>query len=192
MRSPAHRRHVLIQRFVAVAASVAGLWSLYALLAGREGSDVELGEPKAERGYYLADSTMTELGPDGRPKIIVHAQAAEQRLADQSVDLTDIALDYPTRKYGTWHATARTGHMPPDRKSIQLVGDVKLTSTQEQGAAEIRTDRLSYDIDGGVVETADAVAVRFGPHVLNARGMRADLNAQTLKLESNVNGRFAP
>lgn len=165
---------------------------LYRLVAPHDGPDAEVGEAKPQRGYYLVDSTMTELGPDGHPKIVVHARTAEQRLADQSVDLTDISLDYPTRKYGNWHATARTGHMPPDRKSIELEGDVVMTSALEQGDTVIRTDHLNYDIDGGVVQTADPVAVRFGPHVLNARGMRADLNAQTLRLESRVNGRFAP
>jgi LPS export ABC transporter protein LptC len=192
MRSPAQRRRALTQRIVAAAAGLAGLATLYTLVSSRDGPDTETGEAKAQRGYYLVDSTMTELGPDGRPKIIVHARTAEQQLVDQSVDLTDIALDYPTQKYGTWHATARTGHMPPDRKSIELVGDVVMTSALEQGTTVIRTDHLNYDIDGGVVQTADPVAVRLGPHVLNARGLRADLNAQTLKLESRVNGRFSP
>ncbi|NJD32050.1 MAG: LPS export ABC transporter periplasmic protein LptC [Gammaproteobacteria bacterium] len=192
MRSPAQRRQRLTQRVVAVAASLAGLASLYVLLASHDGTDVETGEAKPQRGYYLLDSTMTEMGPDGRVKSIVHARAAEQQLSDQSVNLTDIAIDYPTQKYGDWHATARTGHMPADRKTIQLAGDVVMTSAQKQGAAVIRTDRLDYDIDGGVVQTPDVVDVQFGPHVLKARGLRADLKAQTLKLESNVNGRFSP
>jgi LPS export ABC transporter protein LptC len=192
MRSPAQRRRVLTQRLVAVAAGLAALATAYTLLVGHLGPDVEVGASKPQRGYYLVDSTMTEMGPNGRPKVIVHARTAEQRLSDQSVDMTDVVVDYPTEKYGNWHGTSRTGHMPPDRKSMQLAGDVRMTSQLEQGAAVILTDHLNYDIDKGLVQTADPVDIRLGSHVLKARGLRGDLNAQTLKLESNVNGRFVP
>lgn len=192
MRSTAQRRHVLTRRLVTVAAGLAALATAYTLLVGRGGPDVEVGASTPQRGYYLIDSTMTEMGPNGRPKVIVHARTAEQQLADQSVDMTDVVVDYPTEKYGNWHGTSRTGHMPPDRKSITLVGDVRMTSRLEQGPAVILTDHLNYDIDRGIVQTADPVDIRLGSHALKARGLHGDLNAQTLKLESNVNGRFVP
>jgi LPS export ABC transporter protein LptC len=192
MRSADQRRRSLRQRILAVAALAAGLVSLYLLLVGQGEPDVETGPPKVQRGYFLVDSTMTEMGPSGRPRIIVHARLAEQELPNQSVDLTDITLDYPTERYGVWHGTARTGHMPADRKSIELAGDVTMTSAQQMGTATIRTEHLNYDIDGARVQTADPVDVSLGSHVLRARGMQADLNAQTLKLESNVHGRFVP
>ncbi len=175
-----------------VAAGLAAVATAYALLVGRGGGDVETGASKPQRGYYLIDSTMTEMGPSGRPKVIVHARTAEQQLSDQSVDMMDVVVDYPTEKYGNWHGTSLTGHMPPDRKSIQLAGDVRMTSQLEQGPAVIVTDHLSYDIDRGIVQTADPVDIRIGSHVLKARGLHGDLNAQTLKLESDVNGRFVP
>ena len=56
----------------------------------------------------------------------------------------------------------------------------------------IRSEHFTYEIDDGVVHTAEPVSVRFGPHVLNSRGLRAELNAGTLRLESDVNGRFVP
>ena len=79
-----------------------------------------------------------------------------------------------------------------DRKSIRLAGDVAITGAESRGEALIRTEHLSYDIDDAIVQTEDPVSVRFGQHLLKARGLRAELNAGTLKLESDVNGRFAP
>lgn len=175
-----------------VAAAVAGLALLYGLFAGRDGADIELGEPGQQRGYYLSDATLTETGADGRPRFVVHARTIEQRLSDQGVELDDLALDYRTRDFGLWHATAREGFMPADRQSLQLSGDVTVTGAQSHSQAVIRTERLGYDIAHGVVQTDDPVAVRFGEHVLNARGLRAELNAGTLQLESNVHGRFVP
>ena len=191
MRSPAQRRHVLTQRLVAVAAGTAALALLYGLF-GPEPPDVDKGATPPQRGYYLIDTTMTEMGPTGRPKVIVHARQAEQQLADQSVDASDITLDSPTDKYGTWHGTALRGHLTPDRNTIQLAGDVTMTSQLEQGVAVIHTEHLDYDVDDSVITTSDAVDVRLGAHVLKARGLRADMNAQTLRLESGVNGRFTP
>jgi len=191
MRSPAQRRYVLTQRLVAVAAVTAALALLYGLF-GPEPPDVEKGATPPQQGYYLVDTTMTEMGPTGRPKVIVHARHAEQQLVDQSVDASDITLDSPTDKYGTWHGTALRGHLTPDRNTIQLAGDVTMTSQLEQGVAVIHTEHLDYDVDDGVITTSDAVDVRLGAHVLKARGLRADMNAQTLRLESDVNGRFTP
>ena len=191
MRSAAKRR-VLKRRIVTTASSVAGLALLYGLLSGHEESDAEFGNASAQRGYYMNDATLTEMGKDGRPRVIVHAVNIEQQLSDQSVRMSQLELDYHTKESGNWHVTAREGAMPADRKSIQLSGDVAITGVESRGEALIRTERLSYDIDDAIVQTEDPVSVRFGPHLLKARGLHAELNAGTLKLESDVNGHFAP
>jgi LPS export ABC transporter protein LptC len=191
MRSAAKRR-VLKRRIVTIASSVAGLAMLYGLLSGHEESDAEFGNASAQRGYYMNDATLTEMGKDGRPRVIVHAVNIEQQLSDQSVRMSQLELDYHTKESGNWHVTAREGAMPADRKSIQLSGDVAITGVESRGEALIRTERLSYDIDDAIVQTEDPVSVRFGPHLLKARGLHAELNAGTLKLESDVNGHFAP
>ena len=67
-----------------------------------------------------------------------------------------------------------------------------ITGAADRGGAVIRTDKVDYDIDDGVVQTAEPVSVRVGAHDLKATGLRAMLNAGTLRLESNVNGRFTP
>jgi LPS export ABC transporter protein LptC len=191
MRSAAKRR-VLKRRILTIASSVAGLALLYGLLSGEEESDAEFGNASAQRGYYMNDATLTEMGKDGRPRVIVHAVNIEQQLSDQSVRMSQLELDYHTKESGNWHVTAREGAMPADRKSIQLSGDVAITGVESRGEALIRTERLSYDIDDAIVQTEDPVSVRFGPHLLKARGLHAELNAGTLKLESDVNGHFAP
>lgn len=191
MRSPAQLRHHLTQRIVAVAASLCAVGLLYVLVA-RDDTSVETDASPPQRGYYLTDSTTTEMDAAGRPQMTLHARTTEENLPDQSVDMSDITFDYATNKYGDWHGTALKGHMTPDRKSILLTGDVVMSSEQELGLAVIRTQHLHYAMDTSLVTTADPVDVKLGRNTLNARGLRADLNAQTLKLESNVNGRFTP
>jgi LPS export ABC transporter protein LptC len=88
--------------------------------------------------------------------------------------------------------TADQGRMPSTAKSLLLSGDVEVTGAQERGGAVIRTDQLAYDTTTSVIQTAEPVSVQLGKHRLEGRGLRVVLNDGTLRLESNVHGRFVP
>ena len=175
-------------------AVVAGGALLLNMLAGSPDDATESAAAADERGYYLNDARLTELGADGRPRVVVRASSIEQQLADQSVHLAQLELDYTTQEQGEWHVTADRGRMPSDRGSLQLEGNVLVVGAAErsEGQAIIRTDELAYDTRTNVVQTAAPVTVDFGPHQLRGRGMRVGLNQGTLRLESNVNGQFIP
>jgi LPS export ABC transporter protein LptC len=194
MRSAADRTRHLIQRSVTIVAVVAAGALLLNLLAGSPDGASESATAADERGYYLHDARLTELGADGQPRVVVSARSIEQQLADQSVRLTQLELDYTTQEQGEWHVTADRGRMPSDHGSLQLEGNVLVVGTAGRSAdkAVIRTDELSYDTRTNVVQTAAAVTVDFGPHQLRGRGMRVGLNQGTLRLESNVHGQFQP
>jgi len=194
MRSAADRTRRLIQRIVTMVAVVAGGALLFNMLAGRPDDATESAAAAEERGYYLNDARLTELGADGRPRVVVRAKSIEQQLADQSVHLAQLELDYRTQQQGEWHVTADRGRMPSDHESLQLEGNVLVVGAAERskGKAVIRTDELTYDTRTNVVQTAAPVTVDFGPHQLRGRGLRVGLNQGTLRLESNVNGQFNP
>ena len=194
MRSATDRTRHLIQRIVTMLAVVAGGALLLRMLAGSPDDVTESAAAADERGYYLNDAKLTELGADGRPRVVVRARSIEQQLADQSVRLTQLELDYTTQEQGEWRVTADRGRMPSDRGSLQLEGNVLVIGTAErgEGKAVIRTDELAYDTRTNVVQTAAPVTLDFGPHQLRGRGMRVGLNQGTLRLESNVNGQFIP
>lgn len=194
MRSPAGRARILTQRALTIAALLAGGVVLFGWLAGRDDDRTEAGGTADERGYYLTRATLTELGPDGTPRIVVRADSIEQRIADESVLLAQLELDYATDRQGLWHVTADRGRMTGDRVSLLLAGDVRVTGAADGAGTEtiIVTDELAYDTRTSVIQTAEPVAVRFGPHSLEGRGLRVKLNEGTLRLESNVHGRFTP
>jgi LPS export ABC transporter protein LptC len=58
--------------------------------------------------------------------------------------------------------------------------------------AIVRTQRLTLDTSAQLARTAEPVTLGFGPYAIAATGLRADLKAETLRLESEVNGRFNP
>ena len=172
--------------------ALAGAVLLFELLAGRGRDELGTGEREQNRGYYMEDATLIEMGPDGKPRIVVNAANIEQELADDSVVMRDLRLDYVTGDAGSWIVTAESGRMPPDRSSLLLSGDVTVTGSEDQGSPVIVTDRLTYDTIADYIQTSEFVSIRFGKHVLGGRGLRANLNSGTLRLESNVNGRFTP
>lgn len=192
MRSARQRARILIGRTVGAAAAAAGVVLVYGMLTGWNDDDVELGEAGAERGYYALDATIIETGKTGRPRFIAHARRVEQQLVDQSVLMEDMTLDYPTADHGTWHVVAPAGRMPADRESVELYGGVTISGADAHGDAVIRAERVHYLIDAAIVDTASPVTLTYGRHELRARGLEARLNDGTLRLESDVHGRFTP
>jgi LPS export ABC transporter protein LptC len=191
MRSAAQRTRALTRGLVAALAIVAGTLLAYGLLGGRD-DEIEARTADDERGYYLTKATLTEMGADGAPRIVLRAELIEQRLADQNVLLSDLSLDYNTADSGNWTVTADRGRLLPDATSLRLSGNVVIRGTEARGSAVIRTDELTYDTKTSLVQTAEPVAVEFGQHTLEARGLRVALNDGTMRLESNVHGRFKP
>jgi LPS export ABC transporter protein LptC len=194
MRPATDRTGRLIQRAVTIVALLAGGALLFEMLAGGGDDESETATAVDDRGYYLNDARLTELGADGRPRVVVKAHAIEQQLSDQSVQLTGLELDYSTQQQGQWHVTADRGRMPSDRGSLQLQGNVRVEGAAQNdlGRAIIRTDELAYDTRANVVQTAAPVTVEIGPHELRGSGLRVGLNEGTLRLESNVHGQFKP
>ena len=192
MRSTAQRTRILRQRLLTSVAIVAGAWLAYGVLIGGDEDEFESAAADDERGYYVNAATLTEFGPDGAPRIVLRADSIEQRLADQSVLLSNLALDYQTAEAGAWTVTAAQGRMPAAATALLLSGDVLVTGHEARGTAVIRTDQLSYDTVTSVIQTAEPVSVQFGPHSLQGRGLHVVLNDGTLRLESNVHGHFVP
>ena len=71
-------------------------------------------------------------------------------------------------------------------------GDVRLTGQPGESpvAAELYTARLSLDTEAETADTRSSVELAFGTHRLRALGMRADLKAGLVHLDSDVSGRF--
>jgi LPS export ABC transporter protein LptC len=192
VRPPADRSTLAGQWFVGVLAALAGLGLLYAMLTDRGREEPAAANAEERRGYYLSDATLTEMGADGQPRLAVRAKQIEQQLADESVRLETLKLDYRTESDGLWTVTADAGRMPPDRGSLLLSGNVVVQSRDSARGPEVHSETLAYDTRTNTISTSDIVNIRFGHNDLRGRGLEADLNTGKLRLESNVDGRFVP
>lgn len=138
-------------------------------------------------GYYLNDAVMTDYDRNGDPSVKIAARRINQIDHGDEVELHDIRVDYRTTGGDSWVLNGDLAHVEPGGTVIDVTGNVRL-----QGAALIRTDRMSYDTAAGIASTASDVVIEFADQLLTARGLIANFRTRTVRLESRVNGRFIP
>lgn len=178
--------------FVVLAVLLVGVLSVF---IGRRGAEPESAAPSREPpqpGYYINGARITELGPDGQPLYRLEADSIVQDPRDLSIALKDVKATYRAETGRDWVLTAATGAVPPESKTIEFAGDVRVVG-QPEGSSEvgvIRTEKLSLDTQTDLAYTPSRVDIEWGARRLSAVGLQADLKAERLRLESAVHGRF--
>lgn len=146
----------------------------------------------AQPGYYLTDATLEQTDASGRLTMRVHAAHAAQQGEQGPVRLEQLEAHYFPVAGQDWLMTSAAGSLPAAGRVVEFDGDVRLRAAAAASAtgAIVRTEHLALDVDSTLATTADPVRIEFGPHAVVARGLRADLKRETLRLESAVNGTF--
>lgn len=143
-------------------------------------------------GYYLSDAQILGTDENGRPLYRIWARSAEELPDERRLMLSDVTVEYQPGYDVPWILRAARGEAPIDESYLDLSGDVELASGAQEGAGPtiIRTAQLRLIPENFVAETGAPVSVFIGGRRLDAIGMRADLKADHLALESNVHGQF--
>ena len=145
-------------------------------------------------GYFLTGVDLEEFGADGKLRIGLQSISANEDPASGIVRLSDVAVDYHAPTGRVWHLTANEARVPPGGRTVEFEGDVRLAGQpgEDPVAAELHTARLQLDTVAEVADTSAPVELAFGAHRVRALGMHANLKSGTMRLESDVNGLFAP
>ena len=176
---------------------LAALLALLALVVslGREEAEAPVAAGAAQPPvYYLRSAQVTEYDDAGAVRYEPAAAGATEEPASGAVRLEDVAIDYRAAAGQDWRVTAARGRILPGAAVVDLEGDVRMTGLRAgvEHPAVLRTARLALDTQARIASTTAEVLLDYGRHSLRATGLRADLKAETLRLESSVNGRFAP
>lgn len=153
---------------------------------------------RTEQGYYVKEGRLTGTGADGRILYSITTRVARQNLADGTIAMQEVAVNYMPAAGIPWDMHATRGQIPQDSNIIQLSGDVLVTSTaataanRRQAPLTIRTDYLELDPDTYIATTDRHVAIQRSRDTLYGRGMRVYLKQDRLQLESEVRGNFLP
>jgi LPS export ABC transporter protein LptC len=95
---------------------------------------------------------------------------------------------------GQWQARSDRAVARQDSAQIDLSGavDVYGTFAGSEQPAHILTETLHVDTHTDIIRTRSAVTLRWAGFVVDARGLLVDIKDHTVKLESEVHGRFVP
>jgi lipopolysaccharide export system protein LptC len=146
-------------------------------------------------GYFLSGAVLTDYDADGAPGIRIEAKRIEQIAHSNDVALFDVKVDYKPPEGESWTLFGDTAHVVQGAKIVDVHGNVRLEgeATGPKGLLPIiHTESLRYDVDNQIITTHDDVRVDFGPNVLTARGLYANLKDRTMRLEYRVHGTFHP
>lgn len=145
-------------------------------------------------GYYLSGARLTEYDEEGAIRLSLSAARASQAEPGGRVAFSAVAVRLAGGTGGPWSLEADQGWAWPDTERVELEGDVVMQSLRQPlaKAATVRTPRLTLLVDQRLATSEAPVSLDFGRHQLDAIGLRADLDRETLRLESKVNGRFTP
>jgi LPS export ABC transporter protein LptC len=177
----------------------------------REGDDEDsdtAGTAPLDPGYAARDAEVIETGYDGRERYRLKAAVIRQQTESGVIDLEKLEMNYHrnaqplpgeapviTGKPGeVWHLTSDHGQVREEGNDVQLNGNVRVTGPSQAGVEplSLTTETLRINTPTEFIETDAPVKLRWSGQELDAVGMRADLKAGTLRLESDVNGHFFP
>jgi LPS export ABC transporter protein LptC len=169
-----------------IAAAIAS----YGILLRSPENNVVSNERPVQPGYYLKDAVLTITQPDGRQRLKLVAERIDERILDKSFAVQGVSMDYSANPGRPWTLRADSAAVPADLQSAELSGHVEVRGGQAEREGVIRTEFLMLDMQTNVASTSAPVEIEFAGQRLNATGLKADLNSETLQLESGVNGRF--
>ena len=193
--------------YVSVVAVAAVAWFI-----GRGGSEDDSSDAQntalQDPGYAARDAEVIETGFDGRERYRLKARLIRQQTESAVINLEQLEMNYhagaqaltpgetpvPAKNVGEiWHLTADRGQVRADGDDVELTGNVVVTGPAP-GTGEplsLTTETMRINTPTEFIETDALVKLRWSGHEIHALGMRADLKAGTLRLESDVNGHFS-
>jgi len=184
---------------------VAGAYYLGRAGRGDSGADTSTAMPP-DPGYAAKDAVVVETGFDGRERYRLNARVIHQQIDSSVIDLEGLDMDYhpgaqdrvagETTAAGAdekWHLKSDRGQVRDNGDDVQLNGNVLVTG-QAPGSGDpitLATETMRINTPTEFIETDAPVRLRWSGHQIDAVGMRADLKAGTLRLESKVHGAFS-
>ena len=193
--------------YAAVIGVVAGAYFLGLTGRGDNGTDTLVSQAP-DPGYAARDAQVIETGYDGRERYRLNARVIRQQTESGAIELEDLHMDYhpgaqdrmagektePANADEVWHLKSDRGEVRADGDDVQLDGNVLVTGpTPGSGdPLTLTTENMRINTPTEFIETQDAVKLRWSGHDLDAVGMKYDLKAGMLRLESQVHGEFSP
>jgi LPS export ABC transporter protein LptC len=145
-------------------------------------------------GYYVRGARLLGTDEQGRVTYRIRAERLDELPAEDQLRLEGVNVEYHPAEDTAWAITATNASALKDGSLLELSGDVQVRNVPTPGSTQqtILTQALRFWPGTSSVESDQPVEIRLGDWRLHAIGLRTDLKGDTLRLESQVHGTFAP
>lgn len=145
---------------------------------------------------YMDRFLATRMSEQGVRQYTVAAPHLVQLAADQGtrIDSPDINVFLEDGQVREWLIRAGTGWMSADNSLIRLQDQVTITRPADSGQLPLVmvTDHLQVQPAQNLIETDAPVRMTTPGGIIEAVGLKADLNSNRLELLNQVRGRYEP
>lgn len=144
--------------------------------------------------YSIKDFNLTTMDPGGQTQY--HLSAANmlhyQESDETSLEKLNIDLFRAPRTH--WNIQSSKGSVAPHGKSVELTGNViiKRAEPTTKNPLVITTSTLHIDVEKNIVSTKATIKLRGNGINIQSKGLRANMNKQTIHLLAKVRGTYAP
>jgi len=178
---------------IVIAAICVVLFGGYNLITKRDETVATAAVQVPQPGFYMKDAVIVEIGIDGKPRFTLHAENIAQDKTHQYVQLEHVNVNYMGSSTTPWVLTSDHGNLEQNTRLVTFSGNVIL---QPQGSRItmpiiLNTDELNIDTEHSVAHAPGKVSITMDKQLLTAVGLQANLQRQTIRLESQVHGEFA-
>lgn len=142
--------------------------------------------------YIVEDLSGVEYNKLGLINSRVSAKQMEHFDATNMTYFTQpVYLIYPDNRQGKWRLRADKGTLNKVTGKVTLEDNVIIDSlSPEQPLRTVKTDFLELDLNTKIMTSNKRIYVTGVDFTIEGKGLYADLNAQTVKLTSQVEGTY--
>lgn len=144
--------------------------------------------------YFVSDFHATIFDQQGKPYYKLKASHMEHFADDETVAMQFPEIEFLREAELPWIAVAESGTAYQDRDILLLKGKVTIThaAASENQRLTLTTQDLRIDLQKKIADTKAEVHVQTKSSTIMAQGMRLNLINNTLILDANVRGTYAP
>ena len=182
------RQSAAVLLVLVAAASSVWVWQL----RRAEAPPALVGPPRSD--YLLFDFELVALDGEGEASFYASGPSLSRHPHLGTLDIIDPRFSSPDTDGGIWTSSARRAHINSEGTRLDLLGAAEVIGPESDAGEPIRlrSELLTVFPREQRVSSEQPVTITQPGSILNATGLRADLNSRRIELLSNVRTRHAP
>ena len=142
--------------------------------------------------YFLKDFTATTMDETGKPAYQVKAHYLEHYPDDDSMKLQQPIISFYENNIKAWTAQANEAVILKNNEKIHLKGKVVLTQivSTKKAAMIFTAEQLTIEPKQNIAYTTSKIKLIKGANVIQAIGMRADMNKNKIEFLSKTRSHY--